>query len=71
MALTAKEQNIFDQLRADELSLVSSFASSLIRNRTDHTDAYYTFQKARQRMLGKNPMSDDNIDKEIHNKDHK
>lgn len=68
MAVTAKEQNIFDQLRAEELSMVSNYAASLIRNRTEHTDAYYRFQEARERMLKKNPMTDEEIDAVIHSR---
>lgn len=69
MAMTAKEKGIFDQLQTDELALVSNFASSLIRNRTEHTEAYYRFQQARERMLEKNSMSDDEIDAIIHAKE--
>ena len=71
MAVTAREQKIFDQLQADELSMVSSFASSLIRNRTEHTDGYYKFIEMRKRMLQKNQMTDEEIDAEIHAGDQK
>ena len=66
MAITAQQMTVFNNLEQDELDMVSSFASSLIRNRVSHTDAYYKFQEARNRMLKKNPMSDEDIDSEIH-----
>ncbi|MBO4907776.1 MAG: hypothetical protein J5476_00705 [Lachnospiraceae bacterium] len=66
MAITAQQMTVFNNLEQDELDMVSNFASSLIRNRTSHTDAYYKFQEARKRMLKKNPMSEEEIDKEIH-----
>lgn len=66
MAVTAREQSIFDQLQEDELSMVSNYAASLIRNRTEHTGAYYRFQEAREKMLKKNPMTDAQIDDIIH-----
>ena len=60
--ISTKEMNIFENLQQDELDMVSSYAASLIRNRTPHTDAYYKFQEARKRMLEKNAMSDNEID---------
>lgn len=66
MAITAREQSLFDQLQADELSMVSNYAASLIRNRTEHTEAYYQFQKAREKMLKENPMTDAQIDDILH-----
>lgn len=51
--------------------MVSSFASSLIRNRTEHTDGYYKFIEMRKRMLQKNQMTDEEIDAEIHAGDQK
>ena len=66
MTLSAAKQDIFDKLQEDELDMVSNYAASLIRNRTSHTDAYYKFMEAREKMLQKNPMSDEEIDKEIH-----
>ena len=66
MAITAQQINMFNSLKQDELDMVASFASSLIRNRASHTDAYNKFQEARQRMLKKNSMSDEEIDSEIH-----
>ena len=59
--------NLFKKLKADEYELVASYASSLIRNRVSgHTEAYYKFQEMRNRMLKKNPMSDEEIDRIIH-----
>ena len=66
MAITAQQMSVFNNLQQDELDMVSSFASSLIRNRADHTDAYYRFHESRRRMLKKNCMTDEEIDKEIH-----
>lgn len=66
MSLLAQEMGIFENLQKDELEMVSSYAASLVRNRVAHSDAYYQFQEARERMLNKNPMSDDEIDKLIH-----
>ena len=66
MAITTKERNIFDSLQSDELILVSNYASSLIRNRRPHTEAHEKFIQFRERMLKKNPMSSEEIDKIIH-----
>lgn len=66
MAISTKEMSIFENLKQDELVLVSSYAASIIKNRTPHTDAYYNFMNARNRMINKNPMSSDDIDRIIH-----
>lgn len=71
MAASTQVKTIFDQLDEAELSMVSSFASSLIRNRGDHTEAYHKFQAFRKEMLEKNPMSADEIDKIIHDGENK
>ena len=67
MAMTSQAKSIFDQLDETELSMVSSYASSLIRNRGDHTEAYHRFHAFREEMLKKNPMSVEQIDSIIHN----
>ena len=67
MATMAQAKMIFDQLDETELSMVSNFASSLIRNRSEHTDAYHRFRAFREEMLKKNPMTIDEIDSIIHN----
>ena len=67
--MTARDMTIFEKLDNDEWTMVSSYASSLIRNRSENTEAYEWFQAARERMLKKNPMSDEEIDAEIHRKD--
>ena len=69
MSVTARDMTIFEELDNEEWSMVSSYASSLIRNRGENTEAYEWFQAARERMLKKNPMSDEEIDVEIHRKD--
>ena len=66
LSVTVKDMSIFNQLNEDELIMVSNYASSLIRNRGEHTDAYDWFQSARERILNKNPMSDEEITKEIY-----
>ena len=66
MATMAQARMIFEQLDETELSLVSNYASSLIRNRSEHTDAYHRFQEFREEMLKKNPMTADEIDSFIH-----
>lgn len=66
MTLSAAKRDIFEKLQEDELDMVSNYAASLIRNRTSHTDAYYKFMEARKKMLRKNPMTDEEIDREIH-----
>jgi hypothetical protein len=61
------DMNLFKSLKADEYELVASYAASLIRNRvSEHTEAYYKFKEMRNRMLNKNPMSDEEIDRIIH-----
>lgn len=67
MATTAQAKKIFDQLDEMELSMVSNYASSLIRNRTEHTEAYHRFRAFREEMLKKNPMTVEEIDQIIHN----
>ena len=62
MSITAQAKMILDQLDETEMSLVSSYASSLIRNRGEHTEAYHRFQEFRERMLKKNPMTVEEID---------
>lgn len=57
---------ILDQLDETEMSLVSSYASFLIRNRGEHTEAYHRFQEFRERMLKKNPMTVEEIDSIMH-----
>ena len=69
MAIPAKDMNVFENLKADELILVTNYASSLIRNRAPHTDAYYKFQEARARMQKKNPMTSDRIQSVIDGED--
>lgn len=66
MAIPAENMMIFEKLQSEELDMVSNYASSLIRNRVPHTKAYNEFMKARNRMLKKNPMTDDDIDTVIH-----
>lgn len=66
MAIPAENMVIFEKLEREELDMVSNYASSLIRNRTPHTKAYNNFIKARERMLKKNQMSDEEIDTIIH-----
>lgn len=66
MGIPVKNLAIFEELQQDELSMVTNYAASLIRNRVPHTKAYYDFQQARKRMLAKNPMSDEDIDRIIH-----
>ena len=62
MSITAQAKMILDQLDEPEMSLVSSYASSVIRNRGEHTEAYHRFQEFRERMLKKNPMTVEEID---------
>ncbi len=68
MGIPAKNMTIFENLKQDELEMVSNYASSLIRNRVPHTEAYDRFQEARARMLKKNAMSDEDIDRIIHSR---
>ena len=70
MVISAKDMSVFENLKEDEMVLVSSYASSLIRNRSPHTDAYNKFQEARQRMLKNNPMDSEQIDAVIHGEEH-
>ena len=66
MVTAARDMKTFEQLENEEFAMVSNYASSLIRNRGEHTEAFHWFQEARERMLSKNPMSDEEIDREIH-----
>ena len=65
MGIPVKNLEIFEELQQDELDMVSNYAKSLIRNRVPHTTSYYKFQEARKRMLAKNPMTDEDIDRTI------
>ena len=69
MATMAQSKAIFEQLDETELHLVSNYASSLIRNRSEHSEAYHRFQAFREEMLKKNPMTADEIDSSIHGGD--
>lgn len=60
---------VFEKPDNDEWTMVSGGALSSITNRSENTEAYEWFQAARERMLKKNPMSDEEIDAEIHRKD--
>lgn len=66
MAIPAKNMDIFEKLQSEELDMVSNYASSLIRNRVPHTQAYTQFINARNRMMKKNTMTDEEIDAVIH-----
>ena len=68
MAVAAKELRVLEKLDKPEMEMVMSFASSLINNRQDHSDAYYKFQDIRNKMTERNPMSMEEIDNVIHSK---
>ena len=66
MAMAANALQILEELDHSEMEMVMSLASSLIKNRREHTDDYYRFQQIRNKMTEKNPMSMDEIDRIIH-----
>ena len=66
MGIMADEFQILEKLEPSEKEMVMSFASSLVRNRQGHSDDYYRFQKIRNKMAERNPMSMDEIDRIIH-----
>ena len=53
MAIATRDMSIFYDLKQDELDMVPNYAASLIRNRVQHIEDYYKFQKIRDRMLAK------------------
>ena len=59
MAIATRDMSIFYDLKQGELDMVSNYAASLIRNRVQHIEDYYKFQKMRDRMLAKKTMSDE------------
>ena len=67
MEAVVKDYSVFDKLDMDEYMLVASYASSLIRNRhSENSEASCKFQEIREKMLKKNPMSDEEIDRQAH-----
>ena len=66
MSTDAEGLSVFDKLDNSEKEMVISFASSLIRNRQEHRSDYQRFQEIRNKMVKKNPMSMEEIDRIIH-----
>ena len=66
MSMVVEEYGVLEKLDNSEKEMVLSFASSLVRNRKEHTDEYYRFQKIRDKMTKRNPMSMEEIDRMIH-----
>ena len=66
MAVAAEELQILEKLDHSEMEMVMSFASSLIRNRREHTEDHDRFQTIRDKMTKRNPMSMEEIDRIIH-----
>ena len=66
MAIAADELQVLEKLDRSEMEMVMSFASSLVKNRQGHSEDYHRFQEIRKKMIERNPMSMEEIDKIIH-----